>query len=197
MSDNPRGLIFNGALVPGVMSGTITVTSRVMKPQPSGCWSIPPARLVDGWFNRFGCSRDDESIRCPFRVGERRYVKEAWYRSDLSGPTCGLTLYKADTNFFSPPRWNSPMFMPRPYVRTWIEITAVRPARCQQITPDEAAASLGYDLPGREILSAYVELWNRLNAKRGFPWSANAWVWRCEFSLMREMPAVLAALKEK
>jgi len=212
-----RGIIFCQDLIPGVMSGAITVTSRIITPQPD----LSPTHGFS-WKGRcYGANLDNSPYLpnfladAPFRVGER-YVKEAWQAFDaVTGkpilgslnpqPGICVTGYKAtegdrareyhDAPYGGP--WRSPMFMPRWAARTWIEILAVKPARCQEITTEEILASGvrnvarkrrvfccsdGRDYGHASTLLAYVSLWNRLNEKRrGFPWSLNAWVWRCTF----------------
>ena len=214
-----RGLIFDGALVPGVMAGTVTVTSRVMNPQPQTFGDndgrllrIVPSLLGD--HGLWDCQYDLDNpkvLRCPFRVGERRYVKEVWQAFEpgtskplsndlVRQPTICSLGYRSgevdrarendDIPYFGP--WRSPMLMPRRFARTWIEILAVRPARCQEITYSEILAS-GFR---RQFLTdeaqtdashmadaraAYAALWDRLNKARGYPWIANHWVWRVTF----------------
>lgn len=41
-----------------------------VEPQPPREWGMPPARLHDGYLNRWGCYHDETSIICPFRVGD-------------------------------------------------------------------------------------------------------------------------------
>ena len=230
MTDKPRGLIFDGALIPGVMAGTVKVTSRLIKRanpkhgEPAG--AIHPARESGwiAWWPGNGAGLADFTKRtyehgfpCPFRVGERRYLKEAW-NIDLG--SCGdkdAIGYKVDgavafwdgeqlepaaepeinwnlvSGGLAETGWRSPMLMPRWAARTWIEFTAVRPARCQEITREEILASgivmdpsgawcQGSDTRCYETSrDAYAALWERLNKARGYPWSANLWEWRCAF----------------
>ena len=254
---NPRGLIFDGALIPGVMSGAVTVTSRVMNPQPPEgadtwlCGAADQQSLAD--WRQVG-PRDP--ITCPFRVGQRRYVKERWRpwgwredgpiiiefgdgarRAETGGdedapgyeewyegiattaidhldaplaPECARKSVPQDSegcyHWFvqgeNPLAWRSPLFLPRYCARTWIEITAVRPARCQEITEEEILASgiryhdgLGVGLYGWRYSAdspvyvtpriAYSALWDRLNKARGYPWSMNHWVWRVTFRTVK------------
>lgn len=141
---------------------------------------------------------EHEELTCPYSVGEQRYVKEAW----ATNVKANEIYYRADKIDFPLAHgpWRSPMMMPRRYARTWIEITSVRLAQCQDITREEIIASgiqfqngagLGhngfYFSPGGPFFStascAYANLWMRLNAKRGFPWSLNPWVWRVTLKL--------------
>ena len=81
--------------------------------------------------------------------------------------------------------WRSPRFMPKWASRIMLEVVSVRVERVQDITEDEAKAEgisdeRFVDWMGN-YLQAFEELWNSINAKRGFPWEENPWVWCVEF----------------
>ena len=80
--------------------------------------------------------------------------------------------------------------MPRWASRLTLEITAVRVERLQEISEDDARAEgfsvtehAGMDAAfGEAIAKAWFrKLWNSINAKRGYGWSANPWVWVVSF----------------
>ena len=190
-----RGLIFCGDLVPGVMAGTVTVTSRVIKPQPDGMCQDEPYWHVGGYRLRESALNP---LPCRFRVGEKRYVKETWGAPYSDHPRCPdgkkpapgeKIVYRAEGaddyqwSGCSGFAWRSPLFMPKWAARIWIEITGVKQARCQDIAEEEARASLGIDIHGTLALQNYIALWDRLNSRRGFPWSGDAHVWRLTFKL--------------
>jgi len=216
MNPKPRGLIFCQDLIPGVMNGTVTVTSRIMKPQPvcdDRAWAWypsqgPPYGPVPWGLNE-PCPLATDP-RCPFRVGEKRYVKEAWY-CDARG---GLLGYPADGDcpHGEPYRVGRANYMLVTFARTWVEIVTVKPARCQDITREEVLASgIVMDPSGawcqgvrtncyETSRDAYAAFWDRLNGKpeyvkgAGFGgetlrvephhrWQDNPWVWRCTFRL--------------
>ena len=102
-------------------------------------------------------------------------------------------------------KYKSPMFMPRWASRITLEITNVRVERVQEIgekdciaegvseclipADDEGPNRLGYMWgkdDGKTRLkvypkTAYSQAWDSLNAKRGYPWASNPWVWVLEF----------------
>ena len=87
-------------------------------------------------------------------------------------------------------RWSSPFFMPKWAARLWLQIVDVRVERLQEIGIDDLGAE-GYP-PGwsvdEECSQAYEwfsDLWDSLNAKRGFPWEKDPWVWVIEFRVIR------------
>ena len=72
--------------------------------------------------------------------------------------------------------------MPKEYARLWLRITNVRVERVQEISTKDiraegawsAAISMSRDdMP----IDAWIDLWDSLNAKRGYSWESNPWVW--------------------
>jgi len=149
--------------------------------------------------------------RYPYRyvvpvVGDRLWIKEAWqyvtlakdgddwtaqviadgrYRHMPDGQPA-MACYKADGDSIGAP-WKSGRFMPRWVARSvWLEIVNVRAERVQEISEEDAKAE-GVMTPANARYAArhnFMILWDKLNAKRGYGWKANPWVW------VREWPAV-------
>lgn len=90
-------------------------------------------------------------------------------------------------------KWRPSIFMPRWASRITLEITGVRVERVQDISEEDAKAEgceiycayFGKCYSGRcashHYRKGYRVLWDSINAKRGFPWSKNPWVWLIEF----------------
>lgn len=90
--------------------------------------------------------------------------------------------------------WKPSIHMYREDSRITLEITGIRVERLQEITVDGCVAE-GYplgeiidslNLKQLEIAIAmrigwYRTLWDSLNAKRGYSWESNPWVWVIEF----------------
>ena len=79
--------------------------------------------------------------------------------------------------------------MPRWASRTTLEVTDVRVQRVQEISVQDVKAEGVWwqDIlwPNHNARSKFIprfrKLWDRINAKRGFPWDANPWVWALTF----------------
>lgn len=82
------------------------------------------------------------------------------------------------------PAWRPSIHMPRWASRITLEIVKVWVERVADITLADIVAE-GVPLqPARdadETRGDYLRLWDKLNAKRGYPWSSNPWVWVIEF----------------
>jgi hypothetical protein len=76
------------------------------------------------------------------------------------------------SGFFS--GWKPSIFMPRRASRITLEITAVRVERLHDISESDAKSE-GEDREG------FKRLWDSENAKRGYCWEVNPWVWVIEF----------------
>jgi len=89
------------------------------------------------------------------------------------------------------------IFMPRPLSRITLEISDVCVERLQEISEEDAMAEgvgkafEGRTREGRALIEtsshrAGFQLgWNTLNAKRGFGWNKNPWVWVISFRRIR------------
>jgi len=103
-------------------------------------------------------------------------------------------------------RWRNPRFAPRWASRTTLEVLEVRVQRVQEITEADAIAEgietdrpradhplwyLGgpHRVKGKgakvfyEARTAYADLWDHLNAKRGYSWISNPWIYAYTFRI--------------
>jgi len=90
--------------------------------------------------------------------------------------------------FSSTWRKRSSIHMPKWAARIRLEITGIRVERVQQIDAVEAEAEgmrrpkrLCPDRHDEYILGRFIRLWDSINAKRGYGWDENPWVWVIEF----------------
>jgi hypothetical protein len=161
-----------------------------------------------GWVLRArrgdGCWEDktDRSF-CRYGLpGDRLWVRETWAVSKefdrLPGskiPEAGheKVWYLADG---PKPEWagrtRSARFMPRWASRIVLDVVNLRLERVQKITPADVVAEgiiktedgsyLGPDgYPHGHAWEAFSRLWDSINAKRGYSFDSNPWVWVIEF----------------
>lgn len=77
--------------------------------------------------------------------------------------------------------------MPRWASRITLEVVSVRVERVQEISGEDARAegvapeNAECNCPGGAYKNAFCGLWDQLNAKRGYGWDANPYVWVIEF----------------
>lgn len=205
-----RPIIMGAESVLAILEGRKTQTRRVINPQPSVTYQWWRGLLRRGWHGEGSTLfQADYPLRhmpkCRWQVGDRLWVRETWrvgMREDPYWRYKGVQ-YKADElcpenekdelpllvlpeakDMEVSPSWRPPMFMPRWASRINLEITDIRVERLPDISNKDAKAE-GVQrevIAGHEYyLGNYHDLWNSLNAKRGYPWESNPWVWVVTF----------------
>lgn len=134
----------------------------------------------------------EEDVRERYRSQSVDDCRKAGWRIDENGMFWG----DADP---SPTRWRSPMIMPRWASRLTLEITGIRVERLQDISEEDAIAegikpftdkngTICFWLSptkGKPAWSsakaAYADTWDFINAKRGYSWESNPYVWAITF----------------
>jgi hypothetical protein len=127
-----------------------------------------------------------------YKVGDILYIRETW------APGCmGGYIYKAGHEYAERltelKQWKPSIHMLKEAARIFIEITAVKAERIQDITEEDARAEglsekrLPGVVPedcGAVLVSArgkFHALWDKLNAKAGHGWEKNDWVFAYTF----------------
>ena len=197
-----KGIMFQQSLFEAVIEGRKTQTRRIMKPQPRDFIGITPYG-----FDRKGDGCDYYSaIKPRYSVGEVLYLKEPYYveiKETKETPPLIYYKYRAkDIDFLMktglintlPVKWKNKLFMPAEYARYYIEITAVRCERVQDISDGDCEkegvindgfnedvgqsfyCADGYGCPNYATQQqAYAALFNSINGKGS--WERNDWVW--------------------
>lgn len=114
------------------------------------------------------------------------WVKETWTQDERGGTEPNgeaAVYYRADMPDTSVWRgyWKPSIHMSRWASRYLLEITNVRVERLTQMSEEDAIAEGVSHDAGLAPLGAFAKLWDHLNAKRGFSWQGNPWVWVLEF----------------
>ena len=207
-----RPILFNGEMVRAVLDGRKTQTRRVIKPQPT--FTDGPYLQESGLAEFAWCSGEDDRFelrRCPYgQPGDRLWVRETWaaeedydsFAPSAFGPGGHKIWFKAggdEPENGAIGKTRPSIFMPRWASRILLEVTDVRVERVQDISEEEARAEgiidggclmcgepepCGCDDPRPDARDAFVWLWNSINAKRGYGWDVNPWVWVVEFKVI-------------
>jgi hypothetical protein len=151
-------------------------------------------------------SMQDKIIRCPYgQPGDRLWVKETTVKVEdwgYQGPVYlesetgrqvvedGLSPGWDDMTEVEPDeiKLRPSIYMTRSMARILLDITDVRVERVQDISDGDVAREgvawssmqLG-NRHGSPARDAFADLWDSINAKRGYGWDANPWVWVIEF----------------
>lgn len=146
-------------------------------------------------------------IKCPYgKIGDRLWCKETWTKF-LENHRPPDYAYKADMkngvsercrqdfiNAGYPYQWKSSIFMSRIASRITLEITDIRVERVQNISQDDIMAEELWSASAEfrekaciwrdsaEVLKevreeCFADLWDSINAKRGYSWESNPWTW--------------------
>jgi hypothetical protein len=140
-----------------------------------------------------------------YRPGDILWVRETW--SDFYATEDEPYIYRADgddvTRVSDTFRWKPSIFMPRKASRLTLEVKDVRVERLQDITdkdvwlegvegrsfacedfwcPEEDAPDENHG--NCEPKCRFRFFWDHLNAKRGYSWDSNPWVFVIEFMRM-------------
>ena len=177
MADRP--IIFSGPMVQALLAGRKSQTRRVLKPQAAG--HAYRLATYDPNGAAFFASDDTgtmQKVRLPYATGDRLWVRETvcwvsgwgWrYRADNDD-----LAEKRETGEVS--RWRPSIHMPRWSSRMTLTVTDVRVQRLADLTDEDAIAE-GIDVTDELTPSVtYAILWDKMNAKRGFPWKSNPWI---------------------
>ena len=207
-----RPIIFSAPMVRAILDGRKTQTRRVVKPQPSQLADQVVCDLNDVWRESVRHGNDlhmepegTREWRCPYGVpGDRMWVREAWRmvkQHDAISPKaahlgggCLTVSYPASDPLERDGKHcmgkkRPSIHMPRWASRLTLEVTGVRVERVQEVSQTDAKAEgVRPDCIGgpKDYRMEFRRLWDSINAKRGYPWDDNPWVWVVEFKRLKE-----------
>lgn len=200
-----RGIGMDPESVEGIMAKRKSETRRIVKPQPPEAAARAVVPMFEDVLLYLDITAEVVgSVKLPYGVpGTRLYVREAyrvvrWERSVASAAyvtveykdgSRGSYNLQADGKAYaallarkSPHAWMPARYMPRWAARTFLTLDAYSFEPLSYMG-DRAAAAEGIEYKPGEVHEPYVLLnrfrarWDALNEARGFPFSANPWVW--------------------
>lgn len=195
-------------MVRAILAGHKTQTRRIVK--DTGLYAIEERFHGKETADR---EKRNLATQCKHgQPGERLWVKETHQAHPIYGSPVYAADYQTDNNPVKIEGWpwRPSIFMPRRWSRITLEITDVRVERLQDISeadalaegvnPEDTTVGTG-EIDGKIVpwfpgayhphfiklithRSAYACLWDSLNAKRGFGWETNPWVWAITFKII-------------
>lgn len=188
-----RPILFSTEMVKAVLEGRKTQTRRVIVPQPCGYDPVTDDGIIWEWHCDEHFDQEGHLAKCPYGTpGDLLYVRETWQPSIIhNGVITHVEFYENSTNEQQKlNKWRPSIHMPKKFARIWLRVVDVRVERVQDISYEDCIAETGapstYDLGGpepykRNMVGVFSFLWDSINAKRGYGWDANPWVWVVEF----------------
>jgi hypothetical protein len=165
-------------------------------------------RVVKGWDrmdaknNGLGIDLVADEAKCPYgQPSDKLWVRETWAVAkpwdyvkpkDLAKENDEYSRLAVDYKAEKQRMWGNTgtcgktrpsIHMPRWASRITLEVTAVRVERLQEITVQdiEREGAITQATEINEALPIWVQLWDGINAERGFGWAVNPFVWVVEF----------------
>ncbi len=155
-------------------------------------------------------------VNCPYgQPGDKLWVRETFqYTHEMNQCSSedSYAIYRAtdpDWETMEGWKWKPSIHMPRWASRITLEVTGVRVERVQDISKADAVLEGVRPAPDLDPVRlreyhtimnsfgkslghyryAFYLLWDSINAKRGYGWDENPWVWVIEFNRLEEVPA--------
>lgn len=199
------GIIMSGDHPLKCLDGTKTMTRRTwglekINKDPDAWVFVEYAYTEQGYRYIFNNNKTQDTlfVKCPYGdVGDRLWMRETF---DFN-PDSKQVFYRADSKIQPYGKWRPSIHMYRWASRGLFEILpGLRPERLWDITEADAIAE-GCRLIARTIRpyelkphphytgeerpfthrDHFIGLWDSLNAKRGYGWDGNWWVWRMPY----------------
>lgn len=197
-----RPILFTGEMVRAILDGRKKQTRRVLKPQPMDYYP--------SWYPNHTSPKRKHYARekhwraggpvdfSPYgKPGDHLWVRETFWDAFKRMPEENGCVYKADYGYrIDLPEaqaegqpWKPSIHMPRWASRITLAVTKVSVERVQDITKENIKAEgskvtpwcCGEDGEFVGFQADFALLWDSINAKRGFSWGSNPWVWVVSF----------------
>lgn len=198
-------LLCHTDMVKAILDGRKTVTRRVIDfkkiAKQSGCTKgrLFYSKTFKSWAVEGNGAADICLVNARYQKGDLLYVRERinnglqscnfYYHADNKG--VGNEIYKRLCDYgWTLKKVIPSIHMPKWATRLWLEVLDVRAERLQEISISDLRAEglvFGVGATNQGYIQ-WKELWNKLNAKRGYSWESNPWVWRYEFKRIQEYP---------
>lgn len=193
-----KPILFSTPMVQAIMDGRKTMTRRVIKDVPSE-YDFTGRVIATNEDNRrlkgclsFGFDNAPDIYISPlYEPGDVLWVRETWQTVPSESGDGYAYVYKASDNGQDWQNntegwtWRPSIFMPKKATRIFLKVKGVWAERVQEISREDVIGE-GFRINSPAIFSkgykgAFQLLWDSLNAKRGYGWDSNPWVWVISF----------------
>lgn len=203
-----RPILFSAEMVRAVLRGDKTQTRRVVKPSKKSEWLFSA-----DWADSFVIAPGNNALEyCPYgQVGDQLWVRETFCQVDDTDHGGELWVdYRATPKYSEEHpagwenapcdhealKWKPSIFMPRALSRIQLDVLSVRVERLRDISVQDIVDEginaevrvLDHDVAEGTVAQVlkhrFMELWDGINAKRGYGWDTNPWVWAVEFGVI-------------
>ena len=184
------GIIMSGDHPKLILDGIKTMTRRTwgleeINKDPDAWFGVP--ENIEGalwrFFNKNGTTL---IIKCPYGgVGDILIMRETWASENRYNnlkpseiPDIAKIFYLA-SEIYDPFKMGivrPSLFLPYKFSRGKLEITEIRAERLTEISADDIRAEGLVSIDPYRLHRAFRDLWDSLNAKRGYGWDRNNWV---------------------
>lgn len=162
------------------------------------CEHYEPTHCPDGeWIMARHCKHGSEGKRCPCgKPGDIRYMTEPLVRGNCGPMAKDLASYRDDgedvvmvngmrLTWRWSKDWLNSIHMPKEAARLFVRLTETSAERIQDISPQDVLAEgirpaslFGYDCDtAGKKMDELRDLWDSINAARGYGWEKNNFVW--------------------
>lgn len=190
-----KGICFKEPLFIATIEGRKTQTRRIMKTQPED------GQGYLGMQDDYAIFIGGKLFKPRYKVGEKVYLKEPYATHDVD---CGKLIgtayrYGVVDDVFDYYKFKNKLFMPEKFARYFIEITAVRCERLQDISENDCIREGIIKLPNpmkiyhfehkqndwgwTSPIGAYAELTDKIYGKG--TWESNHYVWVYDYKLIK------------
>lgn len=199
MAEKP--IIFSTSMVQAILVGRKTQTRRVVKADGWPEMRDPLQNEItptEWWFSDGMAPLGP--FRCPYgQPGDTLWVRETYalheefdgVRAGDIGYYWGPLYYKTNCDKMDGAgKWRPSIFMPRWASRLTVQVERVRIQRVQDIDDYDSIMEGVYIDGDKPIFfeprNRFAQLWDSINAKRGYSWRLNPWVWVIEFEVVSQ-----------
>jgi hypothetical protein len=198
-----KPILFSTQMIQAIIDGRKTQTRRIMKPQPvlnNGFWQWHGAGWCDNIKRVTPMPCHSMYNNAPYQPGDILWVRETVWQRLYRYPESEETFYWGSEFKYAATdeepkvgNWvkRPSIHMPHKAARIFLMVNAIRAEKLQDISETDAIAEgvkhqWGINHNGEKTLekvctTVFKELWDSINAKRGYAWDVNPWVWVIEF----------------